>query len=70
MPLSFEDELQAFMRHHYEQRPEVQEVFVQGRKAIDPMEGYLSVSRMIGVHNEALILVAQEIDKLRTAMTD
>jgi hypothetical protein len=70
MSLSFEDELRAFLRHHYEQMPEVQEVLVLGRKAIDPMEGYISLSRMIGVHNEAPILVAQEIDKLRAATAD
>jgi hypothetical protein len=70
MPLSFEDELTAFMRHNFEQIDVVQQALVQGKHGGSLEDAFLAVSTMIGVHNQALILVAQEIDKLRAATTD
>lgn len=70
MPLSFEDEMQAFLTHRYEQMPEIQEILVQGRASVDSLEGLNVASQMIGVHNEALILVAMEIDKLRASIAE
>jgi hypothetical protein len=67
MPLSFAEEMRAFLQHHYEQMPQIQEILVQGRKEASPWEAVAAATKMIGVHNEAFLLVAQEIDKLRTA---
>jgi hypothetical protein len=70
MALSFEDELRSFLEHKYEQMPEIQEVLVRGRTAAYPDASLSALSKMVGTHNEALLLVAMEIDKLRASIAE
>jgi hypothetical protein len=66
MALSFYDELTAFMKHHLEQDPAWHAMTTgQFARPLEPQDVLDTVSRMIGVHTQALLLVAEEIDKLR-----
>jgi hypothetical protein len=68
MALSFQDELQGFLRHKLEQDPPFHRAMTEGRWEVPVEEGLRTVVRMFGAYNEAFLLVAQEIDKLRAAV--
>jgi hypothetical protein len=66
--LSFYDQMQAFIEHNLEQ-DSVWHAWTTGQlqEPLTTQDVLDTATRMIGVHNEAFLLVAEEIDKLRAA---
>lgn len=68
MPLSFHDEMEAFLKHNLEQDDAWQRLTSGQSHTLTQQDIIDTATRMIGVHNQAFLRVAEEIDGLRAAI--
>ncbi|MHB8470785.1 MAG: hypothetical protein ACYDCH_13685 [Gaiellaceae bacterium] len=68
MALSFEDKIKAFIRHRLEQQPSVQAATTQGERFISTQEALDYMGASMRTYQDAILLIAREIDELRAAI--